>query len=144
MDLLWLLPHAAIATHAISSDAILQDSSALLLDLQYSTVIASLSYSDTFALLGCLLIICRYRNRSSPYVNFRAQRKVLRSSAWAANGLAAIVNSPFDTKQPISIGGHCARMSRASFSASDVPLNSPKGARDRRFSSSKEPTDSGM
>jgi hypothetical protein len=32
---------------------------------------------------------------------------------------------------------------RASFSASDVPLNSPHGAKERRFSTSKEPTDSG-
>ncbi|KAI5241483.1 aminotransferase [Aureobasidium subglaciale] len=31
---------------------------------------------------------------------------------------------------------------RASFSASDVPLNAPHGAKERRFSSSKEPTDS--
>jgi len=33
---------------------------------------------------------------------------------------------------------------RASFSASDVPLNSPHGAKERRFSSTKEPTDSGI
>jgi hypothetical protein len=34
-------------------------------------------------------------------------------------------------------------MMRASFSASDVPLNSPHGAKERRFSTTKEPTDSG-
>lgn len=32
---------------------------------------------------------------------------------------------------------------RASFSASDVPLNAPHGAKERRFSTNKEPTDSG-